>query len=223
MSKRHDPTYGTRRRPDLVPPPVRIFTDGGLLSPNPSNRGGSWAWCRVERDAIVSEASGVIWADDMPDGTVSSNQAEFYAVLQAFRSLADQEIVDVYLDSDVTFSRWYGDGRFGNRGVPPAWWEAMNGELRRHGGSNWHRIAGHPSSRPNGPDGKSDLERGYKLRRDGSPGDSVNKWNVHVDAMCTLQAALGNLILECRSVADAEAWRIILDHSAQITEEVAHG
>lgn len=223
MGKRTDPTYGTRR--DRRDPPEslpRLFTDGGLLSQNPSPLGGSWAWCRVERGSVVAEGAGVIWAAEMPDRMVTSNQAEFYAVWQAFRALDDGEIIDVYLDSDVTLSRWYGDGRFGRKGIPAVWWDGMNAELRRHGGSNWHHLAGHPSTRPNGGDGKSDLERGYKLRKDGSPGEPVSEWNVYVDRLCTLHARLGNLVLECRSLGDDAAWRIVAEYVQHSSTEGSH-
>jgi hypothetical protein len=146
----------------------------------------------------------------MPGGTVSSNQAEFYAVLNAFFSLSDGEMVDMYLDSDVTLSRWTGDGRFGRSGIPDPWWDGMNLQLKRHGGSRWFHLSGHPAVvRPSKIDGKTDLERGHKLRKDGTPGDPVSRYNVHVDALCTIQAALGNILIECGKIPDTEAWEIL--------------
>ena len=193
-----------------IPSHPRIYTDGGLISPNPSVLGGTWGWCRVEDDRIVSEDSGILWAEDMPGGVVTGNQAEFFAVLNAFSALSDNEIVHVYLDSDVTLSRWTGDGRFGRAGIPDAWWGGMNDQLRRCGGSFWHPLAGHPTQhRPSKLDGKTDLERGHKLTRDGKPGIPVSRWNVHVDALCTIQAALGKILIECGKIPDAEAWEII--------------
>jgi hypothetical protein len=192
-----------------MPARPRIYTDGGLLSSNPSSRGGTWAWCRVENDTIVLEDSGILWAEDMPGGTVSSNQAEFYAVLNAFCSLSDREIVEMYLDSDVTLSRWTGDGRFGRSGIPDPWWDGMLLQLRRCGGASWHHLSGHPAVRPSKLDGKTDLERGYKIKRDGTPGDPVSQYNVHVDTLCTIQAALGNILIECGKIPDTEAWEIL--------------
>lgn len=187
---------------DTFPPSFpRICTDGGLLSANPSDRGGSWAWLRIEHDEIVSHASGWVRATDMPEGTVSSNQMEFLAVLRAFQSLEDGEIVVVISDSDVTLSRWTGDGRFGYAGIPDEWRRGMNDELRRCGGLFWHQIAGHPAVRPSPVDGLTDLERGRKLKRDGSAGLPVSKWNIEADRLCTEQANLGNLVLRIEAEA----------------------
>lgn len=185
-----------------------IYTDGGLLSANPSNRGGTWGWVRVVDDEIIAEGAGWIPASEMPGGTVSSNQAEFRAVLEAFRDLPDEAVVVVCVDSEVTLGRWYGTGVYGRTGIPDSWWEGMNAELRRHGGSNWVQLAGHPSVRP-GSDGLTDLERGYKLTRDGQRGLPVSKWNVYVDRLCTAQAVLANILLDCDRLGDDDAWAVI--------------
>ncbi len=182
---------------DTFPPSLpRLCTDGGLLSANPSDLGGSWAFVRVERDEMISHGAGWVRASEMPEGTVSSNQMEFLAVLRAFQSLSDGEIVVVISDSDVTLSRWTGDGRFGYAGIPDEWRRGMEWEIRRCGGLFWHQIAGHPSTaRPSKVDGLTDLERGRKIKKDGSAGLPVSKWNIEADRLCTEQANLGNLIL----------------------------
>lgn len=172
-----------------------LYTDGGLLGSNPSSRAITWAWCRVEQGVRVDEEAGWIRATELPvraetgfhEGT--SNQAEFFAALRALESLADGEIVSVYCDSQVTIDRY--NGRGGLNGIPPLWRVRMNQALRRHGGSSWHHVDGHPSATRKGPDGMTDLQRGHKLN-----GDPVSEHNVYCDMLCTQQVVIAELVLE---------------------------
>jgi ribonuclease HI len=165
---------------------VSIYTDGGLLSSNPSSLGFTWAWCRVEAGVRVAEASGWVRASELPPRPetgireATGNVAEFYAVLMAFEALADGEIVTVFTDSEITIKRWAEVGAL--HGIPISWRQRMNHCLARHGGSFWHHLDGHPS--------KADLERGHKEN-----GDAVSEHNVYVDALCRQAGRIGLLTL----------------------------
>lgn len=166
---------------------IRLFTDGGLIGRNPSADGLTWAWCRVENGVRVDEDYGWLRASELPMRPetglheATSNQAEFLAALQAFEALAPGEIVHVYTDSAVTIKRWAEMGAL--HGIPVMWRVRMNACLKRHGGSFWHHVDGHPS--------KADLERGRKEN-----GDMVSEHNVYVDALTQLAVKVARLCLE---------------------------
>lgn len=180
-------TGGQQSRTPSIARQASIYTDGGLLSSNPSPLGFTWAWCRVEDGERVAEASGWVRASELPvrpetgQHEATGNQAEFYAMLRAFEALAPGEIVHVFTDSEITIRRWAQEGSL--RGIPISWRQRMAECLRSHGGSFWHHLDGHPS--------RADLERGHK-----ESGDPVSEHNVYVDWLCRQRGRLALLTLE---------------------------
>lgn len=179
-------------------PRVDLYTDGGLTGSNPSQIAGSWAWVRVDDGVKTAEQCGWLRADCMPDGRITSNQSEFYAVLKAFEALKDGEIVHVYLDSEVTYKRWSQSA--GRHGISDEWYHQMGAELRRCGGSFWHLIAGHPSL--------EDLARVPPSKKDGTP---VSAWNVRADQLTRFAGALAGLVLLSERYTEDEFSYILAD------------
>lgn len=176
---------------------LALYTDGGLASANPSSLAGSWAWVLVADDAFVSEDCGFIRAGDMPDGRVTSNQVEFYAVLQGLQNFADSVDVAVYMDSEVTYRRV---AEMGARvGIPDEWYHVMGAQLRRHR-ATFHLLAGHPSI--------VDLERGTKAN-----GTPVSKWNIRADNLCKMAANVGRLVVLSEQRTEDESYTVL-----QVTE-----
>ena len=105
----------------ISPPFPSLFTDGGCLDANPSDRGISWAWCRVERGELVAHESGFIEARELPEGKGTNNQGEFFAALRALESLEAGEIVHVYTISSLTLWRYTEPDRAGLKNIPLDW------------------------------------------------------------------------------------------------------
>lgn len=138
----------------------------------------------------------------MPDGRITSNQCEFYAVLQALKANAVPQVltatvalrpVAVYMDSEVTYRRVAEIGA--RHGIPDEWYHAMGAELRRHR-ATFHLLAGHPS--------RADLERGAKAN-----GMPVSEHNVRADRLCKIASTLARLVVLSEQRSEDESLTIL--------------
>lgn len=167
-----------------------LYTDGGLLSQNPSDVGGMWAWCGVDRiderplvkgmltggvnvDAeLVTSDSGIVLAT--PSKLVTNNIVEMIAVVKALEAVPPGWSGNLYSDSEVTLGRvLYGHAL---RGLPPNVVERFHKAIMRVGPIKGVLLQGHPT--------KQDLLDGFGRKR----GYPVSKWNVFVDNECNKRA-----------------------------------
>ena len=161
---------------------THVYADGGCILANPSPHGGTWAYVHVAADGSaerkVRAMSGIVPARKF-GGPVTNNAMEFMAVLKALEALPDGWIGTVLTDSQVTITRWTGEGgRF--TGIPVSWIERMVAVKRRLGGTFWVQLAGHPTA--------EELRRGYRLKElpDGTTraAGATSKWQVACDERC---------------------------------------
>src|SRR5438445_3022 len=95
-----------------------IYTDGGLLTSNPSEIGGTWAWCAVtENGKRIGFKSGIVFADalerdaelndDNPPQhpVVSNNHTEQIAIVKALEALPFGWSGTIFSDSEVAITR----------------------------------------------------------------------------------------------------------------------
>ena len=149
--------------------PDEIYTDGGVISKNPSPIGGTWAWCWVRKGKCVYYKSGVILAHEYR--TISNNFTELVAAVKAIESVPRDWNGVLYTDSAVTKARMTTGTRF--EGVPN---ELRLNVLKLRRGRKWtvQLVAGHPT--------KKHLREGHK---NGAP---VSKHNVFCDYLCGSRA-----------------------------------
>jgi ribonuclease HI len=149
---------------------IDLFTDGGLLSRNPSRLGGTWAWVAVEDGVRLRHDSGTVFCmKGLPQ--VTNNQTEFVAALKGLEAMSDGWDGTLYTDSRVTYDRI-------RRGHAPNLFNTRRrfaDAVKRLGGFQVALIAGHPS--------KDDLLRGCK--ENGTP---VSAHNAFVDDLCSKRA-----------------------------------
>lgn len=144
------PALTWERLPDLGPDSV--FADGGCIGPNPSEIGGTWAWCLVNEAGQRNwNNSGILLAHYPPNqapldyspeigryGAVSNNHMEFLALLKALEFLPDGWSGTVCSDSMITLGRFFvGRGRPGMIDLPPG--------VTRMGGLGAWRLKNIPS------------------------------------------------------------------------------
>jgi len=83
-----------------------VYADGGLIGPNPSAKGGTWAWCHVNSSGErVKERAGVVLPDELGLEKVTNNISEMVALLRCIRNLPEGWSGTVYSDSQITLGR----------------------------------------------------------------------------------------------------------------------
>jgi ribonuclease HI len=151
-------------------PIVAIFTDGGLVGKNPSEKGGTWAWTAVAEDGEhIREVSGYLLPNTStcPGGSrinsyaVSNNDTEFWAALRALESMAAGWSGFLATDSQVTIERL---SVCRDNIVPVAfrvdWYNRAHAAFSRLGTVRIMHLAGHPTL--------SELEVGHRVNANGS-------------------------------------------------------
>ena len=71
----------------MIPYPAQIFCDGGVIGPNPSPIGGTWAWCWVHDDVMIKHEYGVVEPCDLGLTKITNNHTELLAAVRALESL----------------------------------------------------------------------------------------------------------------------------------------
>lgn len=161
---------------------LRLFTDGGVIGPNPSLLGGTWAWCLVNgQDRRIACNSGIILPTDINREKVTNNVTELYAALQGLQACQEANILCLqtaageqvrlhwFTDSYITLLRLTTGKKF--NGIPPAL-QKLSLYLRSQFRYNSYLLGGHPT--------KKELLAG--LNRKGAP---VSRHNVWCDQRCT--------------------------------------
>jgi ribonuclease HI len=155
-----------------------MFTDGGVLNKNPSNLGGTWAYCYVEGGARTVEAYDYLLPWQMGAELVTNNQMELIAMVFALEAMPLDWEGRIYCDSQNTLGRCFDHWKLHNI---PLWLQVrMAAAVRRiwprveTGAITYELIAGHPS--------KAELARGFKDK--GMASYRVFIHNVWCDRMC---------------------------------------
>ncbi len=145
------------------PVPFAIYCDGGLLSPNPSSVGGTWAFVYVDEanEEIYAESGLVTLPQVAPSPTVSNNHSELAALLHSLRGLPRGWSGTIYSDSHVTIERFrnFKIGGAASREklektVPAVWVNNLERKKKELGDLGFVLLAGHPT--------KANLEAGTK-------------------------------------------------------------
>jgi ribonuclease HI len=146
--------------------PVALYTDGGVIKKNPSEWGGTYAWCGVnERGERVVVGSGLILAAGM-----TNNIAEFVAAVSALEMMPDQWSGKLYSDSQITLGRLCWGWKL--MGIPPEWATRGSAVLKRLGEIEPVLLQGHPT--------RADLAAGIGKKRN----LPVSEHNVWADREC---------------------------------------
>lgn len=151
--------------------PEAAYCDGSTVGPNPSPRGGCWAWCHVSGDRMVRHGGGEIIPSQIGLPRITNNLTEMLAALECLEALPDGWDGTLWSDSWVTLCRIRKGSRSPMAGVPKpflARLQVIHGSL---GNFILKLLAGHPS--------KADLAVGYNSR-----GVPVSRHNAWCDAEC---------------------------------------
>ena len=146
-----------------------LYTDGGVLGPNPSPLGGMWAWCQVdEAGERVQCASGIVrpfqCGGDGQSAPVTNNNTEMIALTRGLLSLPEGWEGTVYCDSKLAlgWTFWH----FKHDLVPSCLYERAMAAKARFGKVVTVLLDGHPT--------KAHLLAGKGKR--GGPVSIHNKW-----------------------------------------------
>ena len=151
----------------------QLFTDGGCVKANPSPIAGTWAWCYVVDDVMVSHDSNIIYPEVFNSNTVTNNQTELIAMLSGLSFLPPDWIGVVKSDSQVSLGRVFLNWKF-KRGIPAhiiLKYQEIKKKFLYWNQIKWVLLSGHPT--------KKELETGI-----GKNGLPTSKWNVWCDKRC---------------------------------------
>jgi len=153
------------------------YCDGGVIGPNPSVRGGTWAFVLV--DALTTEdgchhQSGVVTPAEAGVDEVTNNLTELLAAVQALEAVHDGWKGTLYTDSHVTRCRLVNK-KPGMNGIPPALEARMWEQRERLGPLRVVLLDGHPT--------RAQLASGV-----GKRGNPCSKWNKKCDDLCRERA-----------------------------------
>lgn len=149
-----------------------LYCDGGVIGPNPSAIGGTWAWLGVnETNEKVMEWSGYVPAPE--SRPVTNNHTEQMAITLALEAMPEGWSGTVHSDSSVALGRVFKDYKKAN--LPSNIIERSVAAVARAGILKHEKLKGHPS--------KQELKNGFA--KGGLP---VSKWNKRCDDLCNIEA-----------------------------------
>jgi ribonuclease HI len=152
---------------------VAIYADGGVIRKNPSDIGGTWAWCGVDADGNrVIERGGVCPAK--PGQFITNNHMEQIAITLALEAMPEGWTGKVCSDSMIALGRVFKGWR--EKNLPVNVSQRSAAAAARLGKIEAVLLQGHPT--------KADLERGIGKKR----GFPVSIHNVWCDKECGRQA-----------------------------------
>lgn len=152
---------------------VALYADGGVIRKNPSDIGGTWAWCGVDAAGNrVIERSGAFPAPD--SRPVSNNHTEQIAITLALEAMPDGWSGSVYSDSQIALGRVFKNWRETN--LPANISQRSAKAVKRLGKIQTVLLQGHPT--------KGDLELGIGKKRN----LPVSIHNVWCDKACSAAA-----------------------------------
>lgn len=149
-----------------------VFVDGGIVGRNPSEIGGTWAWCEVIDGERVQEQSGSVTPEEIGLPRVTNNFTELLAAVLALEAMPDGWCGTLYTDSKITLYRLKGSRKFA--GIPDSLRERCERQRERLR-FEVVLLGGHPTV----------LEMYRGRRSDGTP---VSCWNVWADRQCGREA-----------------------------------
>jgi ribonuclease HI len=152
----------------------RIFCDGGVVGPNPSVLGITWAWVMpCPNNTKLYEAGGVLEPCDLGMDELSNNHAELIAALRALSFVGKDWTGTLYTDSNVTRHRLEGRGTY--EGLTPSLISSLE-SVRKRRRYKVVLLGGHPTL--------AELKQGFK-NKNNLP---VSSWNCYCDQLCTALA-----------------------------------
>jgi ribonuclease HI len=151
---------------------IALYADGGLIGANPSEVGGVWAWCGVNRNGErVIERGGVVPANGRP---ITNNHTEQIAITLALEAMPDGWSGAVCSDSNVALGRVFKGWK--QKNLPANIAKCSAAAVARLGEIDVVLLQGHPT--------KADLERGIGAKRN----LPVSIHNVWADKRCREEA-----------------------------------
>lgn len=124
-----------------------VYSDGGIIGPNPSLLGGSWAWCHTdEHGERVTCASGLVRPFLRRGGVllpVTNNHTEMIALTRALLALPEGWSGRVYCDSKLALG-WTFWG-YKHEKVPQCLYDRMRHAMSRLGRPTAVLLDGHPT------------------------------------------------------------------------------
>lgn len=152
---------------------IALYADGGVIKKNPSEIGGTWAWCAVDAEGNhVIEQSGVVPATETR--TISNNHTEQIALTIALEAMPDGWSGIVYSDSMIALGRVFKGWR--EKNLPRNISDRSKNAVARLGKIETVLLQGHPT--------KKDLECGVGKKRN----LPVSIHNVWCDRACGIAA-----------------------------------
>lgn len=170
-----------------------LYSDGGVVEVNPSPVAGLWAWCATDQTGWrVIEDGGFILAE--MDKTISNNQMEWCAAMQALEAMPDGWSGTLVTDSKNVLDRLeYLRRHLGlpesqvvvPKNLPWQWYRRMVTSMLRLGDVGFRHVKGHPTA--------AELKRGFTVSADGARKYDVSDQQVWCDAECQRQATRARL------------------------------
>lgn len=159
-----------------------VYADGGVLNRNPSEVGGTWAFCLVNAigGRLFGQAGHIAAAEVAPLPWVSNNLTEVVALLLALENLPDGWAGAAFSDSKNAIRAHMAAADLDPRKpgyLPDELWGRMVAARQRLGAIRWTLLGGHPT--------KHELAAGYRAR-DNKP---VSPHNVWADSACQAAGA----------------------------------
>jgi hypothetical protein len=149
---------------------VAAFCDGGVIRRNPSELGGTWAWCMVGPDnEILQSDSGVIPAGEYGLPEITNNVSELVALLRLLYHLPAGWSGPVYSDSQNSLGRVFHGYKC--KFVPQVLIDRIRPATERLGKIEPILLDGHPT--------RAQLAAGI-----GKRGHRCSEWNVWCDKRC---------------------------------------
>jgi ribonuclease HI len=160
----------------MTEPYIRLYSDGGCITKNPSSVGGTWAYLQVDcaGPTILKEESGLLLAGYLGLPKITNNLTELEAAVRALESVPDGWDGTLFTDSFITLCRISRDKTKFN-GIPYPLVNRVDAVRKRLGKFQVVLLGGHPT--------KAELEKG--LRHDNYP---VSRFNVRCDELCQIEA-----------------------------------
>lgn len=151
---------------------IAVYADGGVIGRNPSEIGGTWAWCHIgEDDTIIASGSGIIRPADVGLPAITNNLTEYAALVRGIMRLPHGDWDGhIYSDSRITLGRLFEGWK--TEGIPEVWTGWAEYYVKRlHHPVQWTLLDGHPT--------QAQLAAGT-----GKRGNPVSKWNAWCDKEC---------------------------------------
>lgn len=150
---------------------IEIYCDGGTIGPNPSSKGGTWAYVVVE-DGTELCCSGHVVPSQFNLPWVSNNVSELYATLMGLEEVGAVGECSIHTDNYCTYCRL--KKRRSWKGVPDWMITRVKKACSRVKKLRVVLVAGHPEPH--------DLARGYKGYL------PCSRYNVMCDEMCNRES-----------------------------------